>query len=237
VRAGYHLCRCYIFAFRVPSSRLRQAFVTPSARLRRQSRKSLQVRYLRSDSPLYLSSLEDLYRGCHSTSHGTSEPRLGGCNVVRVAGASEPGSHGAGDIEDWACIPDSYSRAIAEPRFSICRRDLQFFRGGTCEVQPLWNSSTGVAVRHFLDVIGECCWTLTAVTGLRRVRPDGLMIKHLTRWHRSSRVRFSGLNCPASLRAGSDRGSSCAVVGDVAIGCNVLPNRENPSTCQVGGVL
>lgn len=52
MRAGPGFRRCRLFAFPMPSSRLRHVFVTPSVRLRGRCCNALRLNNLRSDSPL-----------------------------------------------------------------------------------------------------------------------------------------------------------------------------------------
>src|SRR5579864_475404 len=112
MRARSQVRQSDLFAFAMPCSRLRHAFVTPSAGLRGRSCKSLQMSYLLSDYPLCFTSFGDLY----CSSNGVSRRRPG---LTRLDNSTvEVVFHGISDNHNWASIFILCSRAVAAYRFS-----------------------------------------------------------------------------------------------------------------------
>jgi hypothetical protein len=160
VRARSQLRRSDLFAFATPCSSLRHGFVTPSAGLPGMSCKSLQMSYLLSDYPLYLTWFGDLY--CSSNGASLRRPALTrlDSSIVEVA------FHGISDNHDWAYISVLCSRAVGAYRFSarlsLRFEGLQSVPVSACQVQPPSNRSLAAAVGYFLGVVRECCLTVAA---------------------------------------------------------------------------
>ena len=160
MRARSQLRRSDLFAFAMPCSGLRHAFVTPSAGLRGRSCKSLQMSYLLSDYPLYFTSFGDL----HWSSNGVSRRRPA---LTRLDSSTvEVLFHGISDNHDWAYISILCSRAVAAYRFSACLslrfEGLQSFPVSARQVQPPSNRSLAAPVGYFLGVVRECCLIVAA---------------------------------------------------------------------------
>lgn len=165
MRPRSQLRRSDLFAFLMPCSGLRHAFVTPSETRRWRSCKSLTLPYLLSDSPVDCTSVKGLYCGSRAVCRGSSGLiRLDGFTVARVHGTS-------GDVFDrvrntHGCMSILCSRALARNCFPACLslwvHGLQVCSAGACEDQPPSNLSLELAVGYFLDDVGQPCLTLAA---------------------------------------------------------------------------
>lgn len=225
--------RSHLFAFAMPCSGLRHAFVAPSDRLRGRSCKALCLSYLRSDSPLDFILVGSRYCSCSGASRGSPALiRLRGSTVARAAGASEVVLHRVSDTHDWACVSVLCSRTTTakclSTCLSLCWQGLQFCPASTCEVPHPSRVSLPVAVGYLLDVVRESCLPLAAVAGMQRVRPDLLVIRRLAHWQRLNCASFCRLkSAPPRVEHGPIVVQVAVVVRDLTVGCGLLPKAQS----------